>query len=391
MKGSKTDIDKVCEDFFTHRGWQRKQCPTCLEDYYTKRDLPNCGSYRCAGDYTFLDIPAPKSYLEFGACLKGLREFFNAQGYPTKSPIEIIRRGERTLFASTAGQVYDKLIYEKTNRNETTSCIILQPVIRLQGISLVGSIEGISTSFVHAATEFWNANSEEHFHAFDRWLDFFSILGLHVGGFCLKTKRANNEWSGNIVISEMLKVNYSGLEIGVANLFLNIPQTGETIATLSDIGVGVERLMWAINKSLSYFDGIGPLSHVIITDRVTLDAIRTATLMAASGVVPTHKNHGSKLRAMIGLMASSAQRINLYELVRYYYRQWASLIALSQSRERTYAIIQREIDRNANLVLNRALGTDELFDQKHEEFLRSLVRKKIISISRLREILRRII
>ena len=389
MKESDSAIVAVRDDFFARRSWQRKQCPLCLEEYYTKRDLPHCGSYRCAGGYPLLNIPAPKVYLELGACAENFREFFTTRGYRLHPPVAIVRSDERTLFASTAGQVFDDLIYGQSPQRDPQQCAVMQPVIRLQGIGLVASLDGISTSFVHTATECWNATTEKHFNSLDQWLDFFSGLGLHVGGLCLKLKCADNDWAGRTVTSEMLKINYDGLEVGVANLFFNITHQSGDIATLSDIGVGLERLVWAVNKSPAYFDGIGPLSSVTIHKRVALDAIRTATLMAGSGVVPDHKNQGSKLRAMIGLIMEEAQHLNLYELVRYYHRQWTSFVDLPVSREQTYSAIWREINRGLNLETNRVLGIDEPFEQGHEEFLRRAVQKRVIPIARLWDIKRR--
>jgi len=389
MKESDSAIVAVRDDFFARRSWQRKQCPLCREEYYTKRDLPHCGSYRCAGGYPFLNIPAPKVYLELGACAENFCKFFPTRGYRLHPPVAIVRSDERTLFASTAGQVFDDLIYGQSPQRDPQQCAVMQPVIRLQGIGLVASLDGISTSFVHTATECWDATTEEHFNTLDQWLDFFSGLGLHVGGLCLKLKRADNDWAGHTVTSEMLKINYDGLEIGVANFFFNVPQSSGDIATLSDTGVGLERLVWAVNKSPTYIDGIGPLSSVTIHKRVALDAIRTATLMAGSGVVPDHKNQGSKLRAMIGLVMEEAQHLNLYELVRYYHRQWTSFVDLPVSREQTYSAIWKEINRGLNLETNRVLGIDEPFEQNHEEFLRGAVQKRVIPIARLWDIKRR--
>jgi len=389
MKESKSTIVAVRDDFFARRNWQKKQCPFCLEEYYTKRDLPHCGSYHCVGSYSFLNIPSPKSYLELDACTEYLRKFFPKQGYRLRTPITIVRNNERTLFASTAGQIYDDLIYGQEAQDYPQKWTVFQPVVRLQDISLVGSLDGISTSFVHAATECWNARVEEHFNVFDQWLDFFSSIGLHVGGLCLKTKHADNDWAGRTVTSEMLKMNYGGLEIGIANFFFNIPQPSDSVATLSDIGVGLERLIWAINKSPSYFDGIGPLSNVIIHNRVILDAIRTAVLMAASNVVPNHKNQGSKLRTMVGLVTKETQHLNLYELVRYYHQQWRSFTTLSISQENVYSLIWQEINRGLNLKTNHVLGIDEPFEQNHEEFLRKAVQKKVVPIARLWNIKRR--
>ena len=376
------------DNFFARRGWQRKRCSICLEDYYTKRDLPNCGSYRCVCNYQFLNIPPPRSYLELDVCVEHFRRFFVEKGYPLELPIALVRSDERTLFASTAGQVYDDLIYNQTLQKDSKRCLVLQPVVRLQRIDLIDTLDGISTSFIHAATECWNILAEEHWSILDQWLDFFSTSGLHVGGLCLKSQRADNDWAGHMVTSEMLKINYGGLEIGIANFFFNIPQNTGTFATLSDIGVGLERFLWATNKSPSYFDSIGPISSFIL-NRVMFDAIRTATLMTASGVVPDHKNQGSKLRMMVGLIANDAQRLNLYELVGYYYEQWASFINLPMSREDTYSIIRRELNRSLNFEANRTLEIEEPLEQDHEEFLRGVIRKKIVPIAQLWNIKKR--
>ncbi len=390
MKELYSVIIAARNDFFASRNWQLKRCPVCFEEYYTKRDLPHCGSYSCANSYQFLNIPAPRLYLELKECAEIFRKFFPAQGYQLETPIAIIRNDERTLFASTAGQIYDDLIYGKSLKDDQQQCSMLQPVIRLQGIDFVDTIDGASTSFIHSATECWNATIKDHFNTLDHWLNLFSNLGLYVSGLCLKVKRADNDWTGRIVTSEMIKINYGGLEIGVANFFFNIPQPFNTVATLSDIGVGFERLIWAINKSPSYFDSIGPLSCVIIHKRVTLDAIRTATLMAGSDVVPNHKNQGSKLRTMIRLIMEEAQCLNLYELVRYYHKQWSSFTDLIVSQEHTYSVIWREVNRDFNLEANRVLRIDESFEQSHEEFLRKAIKKKVIPITRVWKIKRRI-
>jgi dipeptidase E len=336
------------------------------------------------GGYIFTSIPAPKSFLELDAFLIQLSKFFEGRRYPVQAPLPVIRNDERTLFASTAGQVYDDFIYGNAVQNNPRQCVLSQPVIRLQSIDIIGSTEGFSTSFIHAATEKWNANIEDHLKTLDDWLDFFSYLGLHVGSLCLKIKQEDNDWMGRTVTSEMIKINYGGLEVGIANFFLNIPQNNDGMATLSDIGIGAERLVWSINKSPSYFDSIGPISYVIILSRVLLDAIRTATLMVSSGLTPGHKDHGSKLRLMTGIIADQIQHVNLYELVRHYYDQWAKLIKLSLSYEQTYLTIWREANKVLNLKTNYVIGAGEPFDQNHEDFLRRAIQKRTITIEGIR-------
>lgn len=378
-------------EFFSRRGWKLKQCPFCNRGYYTKRDLPSCGSYNCSGGYLFLNHPSPKAYLRFNECADRLRTFFSAAKFQLSSPIAIPRKDERTLFASTAGQIYDDLIYGRNLCDYARRCATLQPVIRLQDVELIPSLDGVSTSFVHSATESWNIQPDEHFNTLDKWFDFFSANGLYVGNICLRKWRENNNWSAHTVTSETLDINYAGLEIGIANFFFNIPQLSGAKALMSDIGVGFERLVWAINKSPSYFDGIGPLSDILSHKREGLDALRTATLIAAFGITPDHKNHGSKLRAMIGIAAKESKNSNLYELVRYYYRQWASFIALPLSHEQTYLTIWHEINRSLNLKTNLLWGVDESIDQENDDYLWKLINKKSIPIKHFWNFKRRII
>ncbi len=354
MKKFNSTSREMQDNFFACRGWRRKKCPHCFGEYYTKRDLPHCGSYLCAGSYSFLSFPSPKAQLDMAACVRRLQTSFIGHGYQLHRPIAVVRNNERTLFASTAGQIYDDLIYGQISESSSKWHLVVQPVIRLQEIDLISSIDGISSSFIHSATECWNTTQGNHLETFDRWLDFFSALGLHAGGFCLKIERDTNNWAGRTITSEMLRVHYGGLEVGVANFFFDISQPNGSLATLSDVGVGLERLIWAVNKSPMYLDSIGPPPCVRMHTRVVLHAIRTATLMAGSGVVPGHRNHGSKLRAMIRLVTEEAHHLNLYELVSHYYRQWSTFADyLSVPQEQVYLIIWGEINRELSLGADR--------------------------------------
>lgn len=382
------DFSAIREGFFEERKWSKKQCPSCKNDYYSKKEIQSCGSYECIGSYGFLENPAPKSLLNIGNYLSLFGKFFGALGYIKRNPIEIFRREERTLFASAAGQVYDDFIYGRELIADVAKCIVVQPVIRLQGIEEIGRLDGISTSFIQTTTESLGCIVEDHLKALDLWLDFFSSLGLHVGSISIQAKKAENDWGGSIVMSDMLKFFVGGLEIGVANFFSEVPSVGQK-TTLSDIGVGAERLIWAVNKSLSYFDCIGPILYQCMFERELLDSIRTSVLMIASGITPAHKNHGSKLRKILNKRVSVFRNFDLYDMVSYYYDAWASLISLPVSKEGVHGILSAELSRNFNLMINRDLKTKELFDCSHEEFLRSLIKKHKCSLGRLREVLKK--
>jgi hypothetical protein len=341
--------------FFAERRWTLKHCPICAKEFYSKSNSRNCGSNRCVTAHEFVALPSPKHLLELDTCAMRVREFYDERGFLKHEPFRIVRVGERTLFASTAGQIYDELIYGSSSQVCRDTQYVIQPVVRLQERESIPTSDGISTAFVHCGLESWNASPEDHFHNLDSLLDLLSNLGIYVGHLCLQIDGDDNDWSGMTVPAAMIRMNYAGLELGVANFFYSILQsTG--LATLSDVGVGLERIVWAANKTVSYFDSIGPPSAIGKHKRTTLDAMRTATLVSAAGVRPGNKNHESKLRSLVQDFADSALSLNLFELVRYYYDQWTSFMKLREPFDTVYTTLWSEVCRHLNSKINDQFG-----------------------------------
>lgn len=165
------------------------------------------------------------------------------------------------------------------------------------------------------------------------------------------------------------------MEIGIANYFFDIPQGGLTsLATMSDISFGLERLVWAINKTESYFYAIGPLPHTFLTDTRQLDSVRTLTLMASSGVTPGVRNHGSKFRRLMQSLVNPFGILPLMELVNFYYKQWGDFQELPISWQRTYSIISKELERQTNIRTNQLLE-GEIPKKLQEESIEGLIKE----------------
>ena len=369
------ELIELIDGYFSSRKWKLKRCPQCSAGYFTKvhRDFDSCNSYGCSG-YKFSNIPSPRKFVDLSDGAKMALGYFTGREYDVAQPICVARSEERTLFASAAGQIFDNLIYGSVLPNIQSRYFVIQPVIRLQGLDKVGKLEGISTSFLHVATEHWNASATDYLEALDNWLSFFSFVGLYVGDLALKISTGINDWAGKKVVANSIKMNYYGLEIGIANFFMDIPSS-QGRATMSDVGVGMERLLWAVNKSPSYFDAMAPLTFINGGDTILLDSVRTMALMAGSGVTPSHKNHGFKFRSIASKIAEPLYKFPLAELTDFYYEQWLKFVGLNQSLGFVRDVIRREVDRNANLNLNRALERDDPYNVSHETFLRSLAKK----------------
>lgn len=369
--------------YFDTHGWEDNVCPFCGLLYYSKNSTKNCGSYNCNQGYTFFKIGSRRTFFELEEIRKYSQDFFQKFGYEIASPIDIVRINERTLFASAAGQTFDDAIQRKQSPKQTMA-FSSQPVIRLQGEALVGKIEGYSTSFINLATDKWNPTPTEHFISLDNWLDFISERGIFAGNLSLKTKSEENDWGVGRIHSETVRFNYRGLELGIANLFSNIPFESQKV-TMSDISFGLERLVWSVNKSESYFDTIGPLIYVL-HDRnciPLLDSVRTMALMSGMGVTPAHYDQGGKFRILAKKAAVYFGFAPYDELSKYYHDQWSNFISLKIDSNTSANIMKNEIERNANVELARKFGFKTISRENPSEYLHSLVKQRKIKISDL--------
>ncbi len=228
-----------------------------------------------------------------------------------------------------------------------------QPVIRLQGEGLVGKIDGFSTSFVNVATEIIGASVDNHLSNIENWFDALSKLGIFVRDLSLKVKRDSNLW-GNVPAEEItIKINYMGLEIGVANYFVINQVTREPLV-ISDLNFGLERLVWAVNKTSSYFDIIGPVTDSALGRVVEMDSYRTMVLMALGGVKPGNRDRGSKFRILAKKISSPKQDVS-EGLLRYYYDWWNRFLSSPKPYDDVEKIIRRERNRNVNSSIRNAV------------------------------------
>ncbi len=363
-------VREAQEIFFRQRNWNPMVCRSCDSLYYAKKYDNTCGSYNCENGYRFLELPGTRNFVHSFELIDPIRRNLVDNGYQEVAPLQVKRRNdERTLFASAAGQILDDNIYKGGENYKRLFC--LQPVIRLQSFPSIGKIDGVSTSFVNIGTEQWNASIKEHLDTLDKWLDTISSMGLYVGNMTFQDKSYNNNWGTINVPSQSLKMNFQGLEIGIANYFFNIPRTN---GTMSDISVGLERLSWAINKSPCYFNVIGPLEYSLSDNVPYIDSIRTLTLMGGSNVKPGPNNHGSKFRMLAKRVTRPFEMLPLGELVLFYYSQWSRVAHLQIDSNTTLGLIKAEIERQKNIYINQIIGRNNKMERMAEIGLEDIVK-----------------
>ena len=196
-----------------------------------------------------------------------------------------------------------------------------------------------------------------------------------MGDVSLKIAIDKPDWGKYQPDAVTVKINYLGLELGVANYFTNIPQQTRESLTLSDLSFGLERIAWALNKTPSYYDIVGPINYSAKGRHKLMDDYRTMTLMAASGVTPSNKDRGSKFRMLAKSSATPTGSINL-DLVDYYYDWWKRFANLPLQKSDALDIIIREVNRNINVEVRKSIGGSENIPLEitPDEYARRLIR-----------------
>lgn len=349
---------QAIKGYFTEHGWEERNCSHCDSKYFTKprNETTTCGRADCS-HLDFLDRPKRKRFLTTSDFSNQFDTFFSAQGYVKTEPVDIVNSTGSTLFAGTAGQIFDRVIFNE-EPIDTKPRFVAQPVIRLQGRPFVGEKPGFSTSFVNIAIEQLNPTITDHLKHMDDWLNFTSKMGLFMGEMTVRVVKDNPEWGDHNLDAITVKTYYGGLEIGVMNWFVGIPQNSRESLRMSDISFGLERMVWVANKSHSYYDAIGPLEYSIKDDQKLMDAYRTAVLMTLAGVEPDIRDRSSKLRALIKDISTPTKEVDR-DLIVFYTNWWKKFASFDVPVEAVTQVIIKERNRNVNVELKKNLGVTD--------------------------------
>jgi hypothetical protein len=203
-----------------------------------------------------------------------------------------------------------------------------------------------------------------------------------MNDFTIIMRTSVNDWGTGKFSSLELFFCYGGLELGDA-AYLRIPQANRPAIPISDIGFGLERIAWAINKTESYFDILAPLT--VTGTREMFDSCRTIALLALCGVQAAPKGPGLQLRRFAKVLSEKYYGMDIYSILAYYFDYWAQFITPSVSREVAIQHVRLEIDRFMNLKVCELLRLPTPQSETTEAYFSRLVYSCGISIYELRK------
>lgn len=401
-----TDIEIQFEkdiDAYLHsRYWISRNCDVCGNQFYSKNKDTSCGSLYCEGEYNFLSKPKRKKPLFLDELFNSTKDFFKNNNYeivkgigPVNEYVSNkdynIRNLEDPLFTTSGVSVlYDSIFNEKDKYQK--EIFIAQPSIRTQFFDDIGKRDGFSTSFVNISTEEINPDIMRHIKHLDNWLTYFSSAGLFVNDMKLSKRHDTPDWGKGQFQNIIVDINYGGLQLGDAVLAYDIPQNSRNNLSISDIGFGLERVCWALNKTKSYFDIIGPLPDSLIKSPTLIDTARTLTLMAGGGVDPSKIEQGYRFRQFSKRLVSEKENYDFENLTSYYYNFWNKFIDLNRTLDDSRKIIRKECNRNLNIGLCESLNIkpnslgDVANSFEHNDFVKFLIKSnRNVTMDKIRE------
>jgi hypothetical protein len=277
--------------------------------------------------------------------------------------------------------MFDDIIHHNQKvRNDKV--FVSQPCVRMQFQPQIESREGTSTSFVNVCTEKMGAGFDEHLLSVDHWCTILSKLGLHMNDFVIVMRTSVHDWGTGKFSAIELFFSYGGLELGDA-AYLHIPQANRPAIPISDIGFGLERIAWAVNKTDSYFDTLTPwTAHGA---RELFDSCRTTALLIICGIQAANKGPGLQFRRFAKVLSEKYYGADVYNILSYYFDYWAQFIEPSIIREVAIQLARLEIERFVNLKVCKTLGLPPPRDETTEAYFDRLVYNNNISIYGLRK------
>ena len=374
-----SELNERVHEYWTQQNWnvQREGDRTF---YYKDRNPAKVKGL------DFLRYSKRKKPISMQQFIENTKRFFEDRDFSQKVSDSVINPEKDTIFIVAGVQCLSDFLRGR-KEGDGKKYFIPQPVIRTKYRDFVG--EGSVSSFVNLSTAQIPSSPEAYLSHVNDWMDYLSKLGLNLKDFVLRFEETEGEnftgfWAnakGNV-----LTFNYGGLEVGDAG-YLQV----EGRPFITDIGFGLERLLWAVNKSDHFSDLLGPRPFSFGNDYQLLDSVRTSTLISLSGL---DKKEDDPLRQFQIYLNNIKDRksIDLHRLVKHYYDFWKSFINPSRGFDETYETVLAEVNRQRNLDLLNRLGfkktpktLNRFLPEDSDKMIQGLIDNNLIDFDKIRK------
>lgn len=372
--------------FMAEKGWSSYSCESCRKTFFLKSSISLsksiCTRGKCSPcGNSFMELPKRKKMVSPIDVIVTMEKHFSSLGFKSVPPRNISNSDGYTDLVIAGVQMFDDIIHQNKEVREE-KMFVAQPSVRMQFQTQVQSQEGTSTSFVNVCTEKMGSEFDAHLETVDHWCGVLSKLGLHMNDLVVILRTSEKDWgTGPFVTLELFFV-YGGLELGDA-AYLLIPQSSRDPLPISDIGFGLERIVWAMNKTESYFDMITP--RTLDGPKEMLDSCRTLALLAISGVKASNKGPGLQFRRFSKILSEKYYGEEIFQIILHYFDYWERFTKPSVSKVEALQTVRLEIERFVNLKMADMMKLPPPREETTEAYFDRLVYTHNVDIHELRK------
>lgn len=265
-------------------------------------------------------------------------------------PDDVKRPDGDTTFFTTAGVQHLETMYRQRGDFDH-SFSVYQPCVRSQFMK--ETREGTSTSFVNFSSVLLEGGEKDFIEHTNAFINILVSNGVEPEDIkFVFAENVPSVWQDKQFGSNNLTLCVNDVEIGESIWVKDFPLTEQKHTSLIEVGLGVERLDWALGKNKYYlpaFNKIYEEHKDRSPDEICslIDSIRTSTLIIGSGVVPSPKNHGYRARKLLKKFNDTNNGLlNADELVAISHSEWQAKGArLKLQPEIIQLIVNRETER----------------------------------------------
>lgn len=268
--------------------------------------------------------------------------------YKLLSPEHIVRdNGDSTLFTTAAIQRLETL-HNQNLPLPTENIMVYQPCVRMQYIDTVK--QGSGTSFINFSVTHFNAVEDDFLRLTSQLQRFMLQAGANPADIETRTKSETTQWGDRHFAQSTLAFYVDNHQFSEVIFMHDYPHF-DSKTNIIEVGLGIERAKYLLEPQKPYYREFSDLYTGTNFDDMTnvIDCIKTFMLISGEGVVPGYKSHKYRLRQLSKKLVSLPlfKTINAKYIAKISYQYWLDAgIKFSKSFEETYAVLQKENERN---------------------------------------------
>ena len=348
LRSGATNLTGVLAPGLAERGWEHASCPRCGRSTFIKRRgarLTCCEAYAEAPR-----PPRPRSSRPPRLIWRDVEQLLRARKHPFDLVSPIVNPHRDTVFVVAGVQIFHPTVFGDVEPPSGLR-VVPQPCVRLRYLDEVPHPRGLSTSFVNLCSEEFAVSTTAYFAHMDLWIDVFSAVGLHANYMVLSVNP--DAWDVQPYMGATLTFTWCGIELGEGIWIHTIKNERLAGRGIMDFGFGLDRLVWAVNRTDTYYENIGPASRFEPALVRTLDRLRTIALLVGSGLRPGNRDAPLQLRRLLARYFSEAPHFDFRHAFRAFHDFWSDFYPLSSSQADCVGIVNEELDRNLRIRLCR--------------------------------------